>query len=54
MRTTSLALVLGLSTINLMGCFAVGTRHSGYFLGGGSIGLFIIIVVLALLFGKRH
>jgi hypothetical protein len=54
MRTTGLATILGLSAVNLMGCFAVGTQRSGYFYGGGSIGLFVIIVVLALLFGKRH
>ena len=49
-----LALPLSLSAFLLSGCFAVGTRGNGMYYGGGGISLFVIILVLALLFGRRR
>ncbi len=54
MRTSALAVVLGMLAVNTVGCVAVGTRHSGFVFGGGGIGLFVVIIVLALIFGKRR
>jgi hypothetical protein len=38
----------------LTGCFGVAGGRNSVFLGGGGIGLFLLIFVAALLFGKRH
>ena len=47
--------ILALLTVTLSGCFGVGGYgNSGYYYGGGGIGLFCLIFVAALLFGRRR
>jgi hypothetical protein len=50
----SLAITTLLSTYFLTGCFGgVGANGNGMYYGGGSISLFLLIIVLALVFGRR-
>ncbi len=54
MRNVSLGLALVVAGSALPGCVVVRTPHAGYYYGGGGLGLFMLIFVLALLFGRRR
>ncbi|MEO7112099.1 MAG: hypothetical protein ABI183_16770 [Polyangiaceae bacterium] len=52
---TSLAVPALLSAYYLTGCFGVATtRGNGMYYGGGGIGLFVVILALGLVFGRRR
>jgi hypothetical protein len=44
---------LVLSAFMLTGCIGF-TGSSGYYYGGGGIGLFAVIIIAAVLFGRRR
>jgi hypothetical protein len=51
----SVALTPLLSAYFLTGCLGVATTNGhGMYYGGGSVSLFVLIIVLALLFGRRR
>ena len=35
-------------------CFGYASRGNGVYYGGGGVGLFVIILVAALLLGRKH
>jgi hypothetical protein len=45
---------LVLSAFMLTGCIGFTTGSSGYYYGGGGIGLFAVIIIAAILFGRRR
>jgi hypothetical protein len=45
--------ILVLLTATLSGCFVFGTSGNAGYYGGGGIGLFVVIVIAAILFGRR-